>query len=342
MVEVARLAGVSQQTVSRVVNGNPNVGKDVFRRVDEAIRQLDYRPNKAARALATNRSMNLGVISFGLAQYGPSVALFGIAEEARRHGYATSLVTLGDVDKRTIQSALDHLTATSVDGVLVLAPVQAARVALSGMDYGIPLVVFDPGSEGLPNHVAVDEVRGARLATRHLLELGHETVWHVRGPAGWTGAEARVRGWAAELSAQHRFAPDTFDGDWTSESGYRAGQLVAADPRITAVLVANDQMALGLMKALSENAVHIPGDVSVVGFDDIPESAYFRPSLTTVRLDFDEVGSRAFDRILDLMKGARTDDPIPLIASDLILRDTTGPPPSRARGQQTQVTRKDQ
>jgi DNA-binding LacI/PurR family transcriptional regulator len=326
MVDVARLAEVSQQTVSRVVNAHPNVRPEVRERVLEAIERLNYRPNSAARALATSRSMNLGVVSFGLAQHGPSVALFGIAEEARRHGYATSLVPLGDLSTESFQAAMDHLADTNVDGVIALAPVHAAYAALDGLQAQFPMAIFDPAAEEGSERIGIDETRGARLATRHLLELGHETVWHVRGPRGWKGTDARVRGWTEELSSRGLFSPPPFAGDWSTGSGYRAGAEIAHRPEITAVFVANDQMAIGVVKALTDLGLRVPEDVSVVGFDDIPEAAYVHPSLTTVRLDFDEVGRRCVERILAIIQNGETTAPNHLIQPELLVRSSTASP----------------
>jgi DNA-binding LacI/PurR family transcriptional regulator len=328
MVDVARLAGVSQQTVSRVVNNSPNVAPEVRERVEVAIARLRYRPNPSARALATSRTMNIGIVSFGLAQYGPSVALTGIADEARRAGYATNLVTLASVDRASMRAALDHLLADSVDGIVVLAPLEAAVHAIEGQDAGVPLVIFAPGAaEGVSN-VTTDEVLGARLATRHLLQLGHPTVHQLSGPAGWLATEARLEGWREELSASGRVAPSPFRGDWTTRSGYEAGRMIAADPSVTAVFAANDQMALGLLKALDDSGVAVPASVSVVGFDDVPESGYYLPALTTVRIDFEEVGRLAVDRILELMGGA-VNEPIPRIAPELVVRGSTSITESR-------------
>ncbi|WP_374009573.1 LacI family DNA-binding transcriptional regulator [Leifsonia sp. LS-T14] len=330
MIDVARLAGVSQQTVSRVVNGSPNVAPDIRERVELAIRQLRYRRNPAARALANGRTMNLGIVSFGLAQYGPSVALSGIADEARKAGYATNLVTLGDVDRVAMKAALDHLAEDAVDGIVVLAPVQAALEAISGLEAGVPLVFFEPGAAEGTTSVATDEVSGAALATRHLLDLGHDTVWQVAGPAGWLGSEARLRGWSETLASAGRVTNPVLSGDWSTTSGYAAGREIARNPEITAVFVANDQMALGVVKALSESGVRVPEDVSVVGFDDVPEARYYRPGLTTVRLDFEEVGRLAVDRILHLMRGGQV-DPLPRVLPRLEVRDSTAPPSGTPR-----------
>lgn len=330
MIDVARLAGVSQQTVSRVVNNHGNVSTDVRERVESAIKRLRYRRNPSARALATNRSHNLGIVSFGLAQYGPSVALTGIIEEARRSGYATNLVTLGDVDRSHMRAALDHLLADAVDGIIVLAPIEAALHAIEGIDTHVPLVAFEPGADEGTTNVATDEVLGAALATRYLLGLGHETVHQISGPEGWLGTRARLKGWAGELASAGLAAPDSIAGEWSTRSGYEAGLTVAADRTITAVFVANDQMALGVISALQACQLDVPGDISVIGFDDVPESPFFIPALTTVRVDFGEVGRLAVDRILSLMNGDAA-EPIPLVTPELVVRSSTGPPPAFRR-----------
>jgi len=326
MIDVARLAGVSQQTVSRVVNDHSNVGPEVRERVELAITQLRYNRNSAARALATNRSMNLGVLSYSLPVHGSTMVLFGVAEEARRNGYATSLVSISDVDPGSIRAALDTLLGDSVDGIVVLAPMSAAAPVLNGLDLDVPIVRFEQGAPASSHAVTMDDGLGARLATRHLLDLGHETVWHVAGPHGWTASDARRAGWLAELAAAHRpVNPEFTTTDWTVESGYRAGLRIAEDPAITAVLAANDSMALGIMKALSERGRSVPGDVSVVGFDDMSEAAYFQPGLTTIRLDFDQVGRLAVDRLLQLI-GGEAAAMIPAIAPGLIVRGSTSAP----------------
>jgi len=330
MIDVARLAGVSQQTVSRVVNKHGNVSADVRERVESAIKRLRYRRNPSARALATSRSHNLGIVSFGLAQYGPSVALTGIIEEARRSGYATNLVTLGDVDRVHMRAALDHLLADTVDGIIILAPIEAALHAIEGIDTHVPLVAFEPGAEEHTTNVGTDEVLGAALATRHLLSLGHETVHQVSGPNGWLGSRARLKGWADELAKAGIQVPEPIAGEWSTKSGYEAGLIVAADVSITAVFVANDQMALGVVSALQACQLGVPDDISVIGFDDVPESLYYIPALTTLRVDFSEVGRLAVDRILGLMNGEAA-TPIPRVVPELVVRSSTGPPPAVRR-----------
>jgi DNA-binding LacI/PurR family transcriptional regulator len=325
MRDVARLAGVSHQTVSRVLNHNPQVGPEIRQRVLAAVAQLGYKPNTTARALASRRTMNLGVVAAGSFQYGPTVMLLSIAEAARRAGYATRLLSPEAIDRPSMQTALDQLVDDSADGIVVLAPVTAAANAVEGLTTDVPLVMFEPGMDNGTTMVAIDETLGARLATRHLLELGHRTVWHVSGPEGWLGTEARIRGWREELAAAAAVAHRTYAGDWSSASGFAAGQRIAADPDVTAVFVANDQMALGVLQALGQAGRDVPGDVSVVGFDDTPESGFYRPALTTVQMDFAEVGRRCVERLIELINDC-TLQPQPPVPPELVVRASTAPP----------------
>lgn len=325
MRDVARLAGVSHQTVSRVLNDSPMVSEESRTRVEAAVGQLGYRRHASARALASRRTMNIGVVSVGTWQYGPSVLLFSITEAAREAGYGTSLMALARTDRPTMQAALDHLTGDSVDGIIIIAPLSAAATAVEGMRADLPLVMFEPGIDNGTTLVGIDEALGARLATRHLLELGHRTVHQVSGPDGWLGAEARINGWRSELAAAGRVTHQTVAGDWSSQSGYSAGRLIGQDPDITAVFVANDQMALGLLKALNEANLRVPQDVSVIGFDDTPEAAFYKPGLTTVRMDFAEVGRRCFERLLRLIRDQPL-EPAGAVRPELVIRASTAPP----------------
>jgi DNA-binding LacI/PurR family transcriptional regulator len=326
MVDVARVAGVSQQTVSRVVRGVENVAPDIRHRVELAIQQLQYRRNPAAAALASNRTMTIGVVSFEPSVLGPSVALYGISEEARRHGYATRLVTLAALDRADFRAAFDAIGRDTVDGVIVLAPLYEALTVLELLDLDIPVITFEQGSPPSPTSISIDEVRGARMAVRHLLDLGHETVWHVQGPAGWMASTARTRGWSEELAAAGRIGPPPLaTANWSAAEGYRVGRELARTSGVTAVFAADDPFALGVIKALDEAGLDVPGDVSVVGFDDVKESAFFRPALTTVTLDFEAIGQVAVSRILGIIRGNAEGD-IPLIQPRLIMRDTTGAP----------------
>ncbi|MCL3859811.1 LacI family DNA-binding transcriptional regulator [Actinotalea sp. K2] len=322
MIDVARLAGVSQQTVSRVLNRNAYVSRELQERVERAVRQLGYRRNNAARALVTRQTMHLGVVTVGAMQYGPAQALFGIAEQARELGYATSLVSLNDIDRPTMRRALDHLVADAVDGIVVLAPTIAAADAVEGLSASVPLVMFEPGVSDRERTIAHDEVLGAQIATRYLLDLGHPTVHHLAGPPGWLGTDARIEGWRRALMAAGSAAGPVLAGDWSAESGHEVGLRMLQRQRPTAVFAANDQMALGLLKAASELGMHVPEDVSVVGFDNVPEARYYQPALTTMHLDFMEVGRRCVDRVLQLIRGSGS-MPEPIEVPYLIPRDST-------------------
>ncbi len=325
MADVARLAGVSHQTVSRVLNDHPNVTAETRGRVERAIAQLGYRRNRAARALVTRRSGTLGVISVNVSNYGPASTLFSIEEAARAVGCFVSFVNLQHVDRPAMCAALDHLMAADVDGIAVIATKRSVVEAVRGVAADVPLVVVEGATGNGPPSVVIDQVHGGRVATAHLLDLGHRTVRHVRGPADWLEADARVQGWQEELADRGLEAPACLEGDWTPASGYAAGQRLAADPTTTAVFVANDHMALGVLRAYAEAGRSVPGDVSVVGFDDIPEAGYVLPPLTTVRQDFAEVGRRCLEQLLALIDG-RPAAPGVVIEPDLVVRASTAPP----------------
>lgn len=300
MADVARLAGVSHQTVSRVLNEHPHVTPDTRRRVERAIGELGYRRNTAARALVTRRSATLGVVGVGSSNYGPANTLIGIEAAARAEGYSVAFVGLDQVDRVGMKGALDHLTGAGVEGVVVLSPTRSAVEAVSGLPTDVPVVTVGDGRSAAD----IDQVHGGRTATAHLLGLGHRTVHHVRGPGDWLEADARVQGWLTELQAHEVRAPACLAGDWSAASGYQAGVQLARQPDVTAVFVANDQMAIGVVRALSEAGRRVPEDVSVVGFDDIPEAAYLRPPLTTVRQDFAELGRRCLRQLVARIDGS--------------------------------------
>ena len=298
MADVAREAGVSHQTVSRVLNQHPNVRSETRTRVLEAIDKLGYRRNLVARALVTRHSRTLGVVSFDTTLYGPASTVYGIERAARAAGYFVSIVSLKSIDRSGVRDALDYLAEQGVDGIVVVAPQRSAAEALADLPHGVPTVAVEGGEAGDVSVVCVDQLLGGSLATAHLLSLGHETVWHVRGPSDWLEAEGRVAGWRVALEEAGREIPEPLAGDWSPRSGYEAGRSLASMKGVTAVFVANDQMALGVLRAFTEKGVRVPGQVSVVGFDDIPESEFFSPPLTTMRQDFGAVGRHSIEVLL--------------------------------------------
>jgi DNA-binding LacI/PurR family transcriptional regulator len=332
MVDVARAAGVSHQTVSRVLNDHPNVRAETRERVLAAIGDLGYRRNFAARALVTRHTRTLGVVSFDTTLYGPASTLYGIEQAARAAGYFVSIVSLKAITRASVLEAIGFLSGQGVDGIVVVAPLRSAARALAALPTGVPAVAVEGGRGGGVPVVSVDQAAGARLAVEHLLELGHETVWHVAGPSDWLEAEGRVKGWRKALTAAGRVVPEPIAGDWSPRSGYEAGRRLAEIADLTAVFVANDQMALGLLRAFTELGVEVPGRVSVVGFDDVPESEFFNPPLTTVWQDFGEVGRRSIEILLrqvDAGEGAGYERA--LVPPRLVIRDSTGRPRSRRR-----------
>ncbi|WP_262380509.1 LacI family DNA-binding transcriptional regulator [Nonomuraea sp. PA05] len=298
MADVAKEAGVSHQTVSRVLNDHPNVRADTRARVEAAITRLGYRRNLVARALVTKRSRTLGVVSFDTTLYGPASTIYGIEQAARTAGYFVSIVSLKSIDADTVRDAIDYLAEQGVDGVVVVAPQRSAARALETLPTGLPAVAVEGTHRADVSVVCIDQMEGAKLATRHLLDQGHETVWHVSGPHDWMETEGRLEGWRAALEEAGRPVPEPLAGDWSPRAGYEAGKSLAAMDGVTAVFAANDQMALGVLRALSEKGVRVPQQISVVGFDDIPESEFFSPPLTTVRQDFDVVGRHCIEVLL--------------------------------------------
>jgi DNA-binding LacI/PurR family transcriptional regulator len=329
MADVAKLAGVSHQTVSRVINHSTQVRPETKQRVLAAMRQLDYRPNPAARALVTGRSGTLGVVSFDTTLYGPASTLFAIEQAAHAAGYFITIVSLLVLDRASVLGAVERLRVQGVDGILVITPQEGAADALVNLPTGVPLVAVEAGRPNSVPLVAVDQFAGAVSATQLLLDLGHRTVWHVAGPRDFLEAQQRVDGWRATLEAAGADVPEVLVGDWSPRSGYRIGQQLADDADVTAIFVANDQMALGVLRALHEHGREIPREVSVVGFDDIPESQYFMPPLTTVRQDFSEMGRSSLRLLLELIHDTGEPPQRLTIAPELVVRRSTAPPPKR-------------
>jgi DNA-binding LacI/PurR family transcriptional regulator len=322
MTDVAKLARVSYQTVSRVIHDSPNVKRETRNRVVAAIRQLDYRPNPVAQALVTGRSRTLGVVSFDTTLYGPASTMLGIAEAAHDAGYFLSITSLKTLNRGSVLGAVERLRRQGVDGVIIVAPQRAAVDAILHLPADLPLVAVEAGPDDSVPVVAVDQCAGAAAATRHLLDLGHRTVWHVAGPETWLEAGQRIDGWRSTLEAAGAPVPELLRGDWSARSGYVLGERLLA-PEVTAVFAANDQMALGLLRRLHEAGREAPRAFSIVGFDDIPEAAYFTPPLTTVRQDFREVGRHCLLAMLgQLQSGQRSSRRI-VVPTELVVRGST-------------------
>lgn len=333
MADVARLAGVSLQTVSRVVNDSPHVSGPTRARVIAAMDHLDYRRNSVARALVTRRSGVIGVLTSDVVLHGPVRILYGVEQAATRLGLGVGIAVVERMTTDALSRALRRLQDQAVEGVVAITPHQDAVPVLTAALGSTPTVLVGSTTAGPLSVPAIelDQHGGAVAATRHLLDLGHSRVHHLAGPQEWLSARLRVDGWRAAPAGAP--APQLQEGDWGARSGHSAMRaLLATDPDLTAVFVANDQMAFGALSALAESGRRVPEDVSVVGFDDIPEAEFFQPPLTTVRQRFDEAGEKAVHALLTTIRPERTTETPDLIAAELVTRASTARRPTpRAR-----------
>jgi transcriptional regulator, LacI family len=286
--------------------------------------ELRYRPNSAARTLVTSRSRTIGIISAASSMYGPASSIAAIEAAARARGYWVTTANVDQSDPESIPAGLAHLMAQSIEGLVVIAPQLRVFRALSANSIDVPYVTLQSPDTDPVNTLSVNQIAGARLATRHLIELGHRHIYHIAGPQEWIEAEARMRGFLDEMSAHDMPTTAPILGDWTADFGYYAGRELLRVRDFTALFSGNDQMALGLMHAMRDAGVDVPGDVSIVGFDDIPEAAHFSPPLTTVRQDFAELGRRCVDTLLGPVDGSAELTPS-IIEPELIVRSSAAP-----------------
>ncbi|MFC4138919.1 MULTISPECIES: LacI family DNA-binding transcriptional regulator [unclassified Microbacterium] len=301
--DVARLAGVSHQTVSRVLNDHHSIRPETKAKVLDAIAVLDYRPNLAARALVTSRSNTLGILSATIGEFGPASSIAGIEEAARAEGYSVSTLNLPATTPEAIGAAVRQLVREHVDGIIVLAPQVRVFHVLRGMNSAVPFVTLQTASGFDGVSLAADQVAGARRVTEHLIGLGHVDILHLAGPQDWIEAESRMRGYLEALLDADLPTIPPVRGDWTADFGRFAGEELARRRDFTAVFAANDLMAIGLMHGFRSSGLRVPEDVSVVGFDDIPVAAHVFPTLTTVHQDFPALGRRAVQLLLAEIRG---------------------------------------
>jgi DNA-binding LacI/PurR family transcriptional regulator len=323
LYQVAELAGVSHQTVSRVVNGSSLVTDRTRTRVLQAIQQLDYRPNKAARNLASRRSTLIGIITYAADSYGPSHLIISLSQSAMRLGYHLVLASAADPTPTEVKQRADQLREHGVDGFILNMPLTMELAILAEIFGPTPYVVMDANGGHRYPTVAIDHLAGSRRATEYLIAHGHRKIACVSGPLSWRCATLRRNGWRQALE-HHRLplGPAT-EQEWSAEGGYLATRaLLTGKRRFTAVVAANDQMALGVLEALAEAGIGVPEEISVIGFDNMPESRYFRPPLTTVNHDFDVLGATSLEFITDLIADRTTARRHRNIIPELVIRDT--------------------
>lgn len=325
MREVGELAGVSHQTVFRVLQGKPKVAQSTRERVLAAVEQLGYTPNLSARSLVTGRSQMLGLITVGSADTGPISSTSGFAEgftnRARQREYYVSSTHVTDSDPLGLRTSLGYFLQQRFAGVVVLTPTVEVLNALKAAQPGLPFVTLGGGSVFPNNSVSLDQTRGAVLATQHLIDLGHKRIGHIAGPLRRFDAMERLAGWRDTMRDNHLDAARVWEGDWSARGGSNlANQLF--DSGATAVFCANDQTALGVMHAAKIRGVRVPDDLSIVGFDDMPEAAYFSTPLTTVRQDHERLGEDSVELLLSQLDEAPTDSEV-LVEPTLVVREST-------------------
>jgi DNA-binding LacI/PurR family transcriptional regulator len=331
--DVAQAAGVSTQTVSRVMNKFSYVSEETRQRVETVVNQLGYNPSTLARSLIQQRSYTLGVVTFGLKHIGPSRTLNGVADKADELGYMLLMKELDNFDTNRIDDVIDSLLARQVDGIVWVAPEIGENHAWVEERMGkIPVPVFFIAMrprDGIFS-VATDNFQGAIMAVRHLLDCGRTRIGHISGPATWWEADERKRGWCEALNAAGLDAPQhqCAEGNWSSSSGEQAFiQLLESFPDMDAVFVANDQMALGVLRETCRRRIAVPDQLAVVGFDNIPESAYFQPSLTTISQDLQLLGEQAVQSMVEMIQSRQQDQPTiaqsKFIQPTLVIRESS-------------------
>ena len=332
--EVAKEAGVSRQTVSRVLNNRPDVSPETRKRVQEIIQHLDYRPSAIARSLSLKKSYTLGVVTAGLKYIGPSRTLSGITREADELGYGLLLKELTSFSANNVSPLLQWFQSHHVDGIIWAAPeIGDNRNWLPNLpiEINIPIIFLTMGKREDISIVAINNYSGGKLATEHLINIGRKNIGHISGPLDWWEARERKRGWEDALFAAG-VQPDEqmwVEGNWSSKSGkFAMRELLDKFPAMDAVFVGNDQMALSVLQIACEEGEKVPDDLAVIGFDGIPESEFYFPPLSTIYQNQDEVGHTAVQELIWLVN-ERLDDEQEIkprhitIEPELILRQST-------------------
>lgn len=330
--DVARVAGMSTQTVSRVLNDRPNVAPQTRAHIQRVIADLGYAPNMMARGLSSGRSNTIGVIGFGLEYFGSTSVLTGIEQKAQTMGFSIILSLLDRYEMEWVDQILRVLVSRQVDGLIWSIPgVGKTPHGLSRRlaDTGLPVVFINKESTG-DNVVSLNNWRGGQLATEHLLAQGYRRIGLVAGPDGWWEARQRQSGWQQTLmdAGYQDIELLKVTGDWTPSSGEQGlYRLREQAPDLDAVFVSNDEMAIGVLRAARQSGLRVPEDLGVVGFDDIPEAAYFFPTLTTVRQNARALGALALERLVGLIRGegdnASVVQSAAIVEPELVVRESS-------------------
>ncbi len=332
--DVAKASGVSRQTVSRVINNRPDVAYETRTRVLDVIKKMDYRPNAVAQSLSRQKSYLLGVVSAGLKYIGPSVTLKGIVDQAELMGYGLILKTVSSFDDHDVVPILKYFQSHQVDGIIWAVPEIGENrkwLKIDKPNIGIPIIFMDMAQDDRVSIVVIDNIQGARIATRHLIDRGCKHIGHISGPMDWLDSRQRKLGWnltmvEAGFSTSEKMCTE---GNWSSKSGKNAfHQLIEQFPEMDGLFVANDQMALSVLQSAHELDISIPKKLKVVGFDGIPESEFYSPSLTTIYQNLENLGCTAVNELIQLIEKGTTpnyenDHKFVKIQPQLIIRQST-------------------
>ncbi|PTO87496.1 LacI family transcriptional regulator [Vibrio splendidus] len=293
--DVAKLAGVSTQTVSRVTNGSQDVAESTRNKVNAAIKQLGYVPNKGAQMLSRAKSTSVGLVTLDMALHGAAMIANGVRMQAHDMSYGVAFSVVAEPNLANTREAIRELMAQQVDSIILNVPLKSADAELLVEQYQhLNLIFIDVPSNSQVNYVCGDHAEGAKLAAQHLLESGRTDFLLITGPNESSASKIRHQSWLAALSDAESKVQYQYQGNWQAESGYLGvREAVAKQAVFDAVLVASDQMALGALRALQELQIPVPDKVAVVGFDGIEDSAFFNPPLTTIKQDFTTIGRQA-------------------------------------------------
>jgi len=323
--DVAARAGVSSQTVSRVINGSPNVKESTRLHVLSVVETLKFRPNRTAQNLASRRSRLIGLITHALSEFGPTQVLVRLEEAARDRGFSVIVIDIKEMTAKNIQFAIDELRDQQVAGIQFNLPLRIDFSFLKEVAKQLPIVTYDIAlAPNIPSVVFKHE-RASRLATNHLLDLGHQKIVHLAGPETWIAGHLRRVAFLKTLKLRGRLSSFCLHGDWTADSGYELALQLLKNHwgKFSAVLAGSDSMALGTMRAFYENGISIPDQISVAGFSDMPQSAFFQPPLTTVRQDFTQFGQLGVECLLKAIDHPKSAALQQILEPLLVVRSST-------------------
>jgi DNA-binding LacI/PurR family transcriptional regulator len=326
--DVAAQSGVSYQTVSRVINNMPDVAPKTRLRILSVMEDLGYRPNMTARHLVSQRSTVIGFVTWATGFYGPAQIMINVERAAREADYSLMFAGIREASIDRIRRAVNKLCSHRVAGILMHLPFQMDLRLLRDVCSNVPLVAVDCDLGFEAPSVHFGQEHGSYLATKYLLDLGHTQIAYLRGPMVWRVAGLRYQGWLNAVQEAGLSPGPCVDGNWTSRGGYQATLELIKDywKQFTALAVANDQMALGAIQAFAENRIRVPDDVSIVGFDDLPEAEFFRPPLSTIKHDFASIGSLSIRCFMDQLSEDYTASPVYKIEPTFVARQSTAPP----------------